>query len=469
MKQRKLLIFFGFLLLVVSGCKKDLFPGGSGDPLKPYAVTENFESGTKAAYAIGNVQLSTGLWSFDDALIGNLAADVKNGNKSVRIRGGSITMNFDIKGISQINIKHAKYGKDPASSWQLFISTDSGTTFTQLGQTITDTSTTLVTDSFLVVSTVKARFRIKKVGVTTNRTNIDDITFKGVGDPGLVVGPPDTNPVDTAGTGNPGNDRGVTAGADAPPATGDNSNLLFGNPSNAQPVLAMGDNYLLDQKYYTESYSSSRGTPNWVSWHLDATNTTNASPRLDNFAGFNGLPASFYEVQSNSYQGSGFDRGHNCPSADRTSSANANSATFLMTNMIPQAPQNNQQTWANLENYLREQVVAGNEVYIIMGSYGSGGTGSNGSATTITSGHVTVPSNVWKVAVIVPAGDADINRVSSTTRVIAVNTPNINAINSDWKQYRVTVRDIERATGYNLLSNLPQNIQDVIETKKDNL
>ena len=102
-----------------------------------------------------------------------------------------------------------------------------------------------------------------------------------------------------------------------------------------------------------------------------------------------------------------------------------------MTNMVPQAPQNNQQTWANFENYLREQVVAGNEIYIIMGSYGTGGTGSNGQANTVNSGHVTVPSNVWKVAVILPAGDNDIGRVTGSTRVIAINTPNINSINSD--------------------------------------
>jgi endonuclease G len=76
---------------------------------------------------------------------------------------------------------------------------------------------------------------------------------------------------------------------------------------------------------------------------------------------------------------------------------------------------------------------------------------------------------VWKIAVIVPIGDGDVSRVSAATRVIAVNTPNINTINSDWKQYRVTVRDIETATGYNLLSSLPQAIQDVVETKKDNL
>jgi endonuclease G len=62
-----------------------------------------------------------------------------------------------------------------------------------------------------------------------------------------------------------------------------------------------------------------------------------------------------------------------------------------------------------------------------------------------------------------------INRVSSTTRVVAVNTLNINTIDKDWRKYRVSVRDIEKATGYNLLSNLPQSIQYVIETKVDAL
>jgi endonuclease G len=244
---------------------------------------------------------------------------------------------------------------------------------------------------------------------------------------------------------------------------------LFGNPSNAQTSLTTNTNYLIDQGYYVESYNSTKGTPNWVSWHLDASNTTNATGRLDNFAAFSGLAPGFYAVQNNSYSGSGFDRGHNCPSADRTSSVDANSATFLMTNMIPQAPQNNQQTWANLENYLRQQVTSGYEVYIIMGSYGTGGVGSASSATvnTINSGHVNVPSNVWKIAVILPVGNGDISRVTSSTRVIAVNTPNINSIGTDWKNYIVTVRDIETATGYNLLSNLPQTIQDAIEVKKD--
>ncbi|MCQ6961300.1 DNA/RNA non-specific endonuclease [Mucilaginibacter aquariorum] len=473
MKIRKLLIFSA-LLLVIASCKKDNTPQQPIDPIvippapKPYTIVEGFETGSKGGYAILDVQLNTGIWSFNDALIGNLAADVKADTKAVRLRTGDITMKFDIKGVEQISIKHAKYGNDAASTWQLMMSVDSGKTFTQLGADIAENNTTLVTDSFKVVTTKPVRFRIQKTGTT--RINLDDITFKGTGDAGIIVGLPDTtDPDTTTNTGTPAADRGVTVGPDAPPATGDNSNLLFGNPSNAQPAVVMADNYLIDQSYYTESYSSTRGTPNWVSWHLDATNITNAAPRVDNFAGFIGLPNTFYQVESNSFSGSGFDRGHNCPSADRTSSANANAATFLMTNMIPQAPQNNQQTWANMENYLREQVVAGNEVYIVMGNYGMGGTGSKGAANKINNDHIIVPSNVWKVAVIVPKGDGDISRITTSTRVIAVNTPNINTTNSDWRQYRVTVRDIETATGYNLLSNLPQNIQDAVETKKDNL
>jgi len=477
----KYFILCAGLALSISACKKDNSSSnthptngngtdtttkGGGTTTTTYNITETFEDGAKTAYADANVALSTGSWDFNDALLGTLSTDVKDGNQCVRLRTGDIAMNFDVNNVTQISIKHAKYGSDAASVWQLMISTDGGATYTPLGNSINETGNTLVTDSFKVTVTGKVRFEIKKSGTT--RIDIDDINFKGTGDPGITLTDPTTGP-DTSASGSATTPRGVTVGNDVPPASGDNSNLLLGNPSNATNAIAMMDNYLIDQSYYIESYNADKGEPNWVSWHLDATNITNATDRLNNFAAFNGLPQSWFEVQSNGYSGSGFDRGHNCPSADRTSSTNANASTFLMTNMIPQAPQNNEQTWANLENYLREQVVSGNEVYVIMGSYGTGGTGSNGAANTINNGHVNVPGNVWKVAVIIPAGDNDISRVTAGTRVIAVNTPNVNSVNSDWTQYIVTVRDIEKATGYNLLSALPQSVQDAIETKKDNV
>lgn len=464
----KNLLIYGSLAVVLAGCSKQT----TEEPVKvipptPYSVTEDFENSTKTAYVAANISSPTGSWNLDDAVIGNIATDLKNGTKSIRLRAGKVTMNFDVSGMTMLYIKHGIFGTDDASSWQLMMSTDAGKTFTKVGDDIAENNTTLKLDSFKVTATTPVRFQIVKTGTKT-RVNFDDITFKGTGDPNITAGTPDTNPVDTASNTKAATPRGITAGPDAQPVSGDNSNALFGNPSNANMVLP--DNFLLDQRYYVESYSSGRATPNWVSWHLDASSISKVSGRLDNFAGFTGLPAGAFQVQSNSYSGSGFNRGHNTPAADRTSSNDANSATFLMTNMIPQAPLNNQKTWAALEDYLRAKVLEGNEVYIIMGSYGTGGVGSSGTGVinTIANGKVTVPANVWKVAVILPVGDNDISRVTSTTRVIAVNTPNNNNIDPDWKKYRVKVRDIEKATGYDLLSALPKSIQDVIENVVDN-
>lgn len=469
--KRKDLLYFSFFLFLFSCAKseKNTQPTPEQKPVtqvQSYSLIENFEAGTKAAYASGNVRLMTGTWIFEDALLGNLASDSKNGANAVRLRSGRIAMTFDVSGVETVHVNHAKYGSDGDSQWELWMSDDAGTTFTKVGGTVNTNSTTLVADSFKVAAKGKVRFEIRKIGTT--RLNIDDITIKGKGDPGIIVGEPDTG-TDSGETSGPDEGRGTPdgTGPDVPPARGDNSNMLLGNPSGAQSNILFPDNYLIDQKYYVQSYSNNRGTPNWVSWHLDATSILKATDRLDNFAAFTGLPAGWYQVQNDSYKNSGFDRGHNCPSADRVSSAEANSSTFLMSNMIPQAPENNQKTWANLENYLRGQVVLGNEVYIIMGSYGSGGTGRNGAATGIDHGRITVPAYLWKVAVILPSGSNDLSRISATTRVIAIQTPNNNSTDPDWKKYVTTIREIEKATHYNLLSELPARTQDVLETTAD--
>jgi endonuclease G len=172
-------------------------------------------------------------------------------------------------------------------------------------------------------------------------------------------------------------------------------------------------------------------------------------------------------VQANDYTGSGFDRGHNCPSADRTGSVADNSATFLMSNMMPQAPNNNQQTWANLENYARTLVSAGNELYLICGSYGRGGTGSKGYATTLAGGKITVPAHCWKVLVVLPNGTNDLARITTKTRVIAIDTPNDNSLSTSWATYRTTVDAIEAATGLDLLSALPASTQKTLEASRD--
>ena len=462
---------FTSMLLIVAllGCKKNdtVTPSTTAVYVHvpaPYVIKEDFEMGTKAAYAIAPVTIKTGEWSFDDALLGKLATDIKNNTQSVRLRTGKIEMNFDIDSLSMIKISHAKFGSDGNSELTVWMSTDKGVSYTQIGNTLTTNSTTFITDSIKITANKPVRFQIRKAGTT--RVNIDDIIFIGAGNPGINFNEPADNTPDTTNYSTPaaGRDLPSGAGPDVPPTDGDNSNMLFGNPSNATNSAAITENYLIDKKYYVISYSSSRATPNWVSWHLDETNI-GSTPRQDNFAAFLGLPTGYYQVQSNSYSGSGFDRGHNCPSADRTSSLEANSSTFLMTNMIPQAPQNNQRAWADLETYLRAEVNKGYEVYTIMGSYGKGGIGSNGYAETINNGKVTVPKRVWKIAIILQKGDGDLARTTADTRILAVDTPNENTLDTDWKKHITTVDAIEKATGYDLLSKLSTDLQKKLQAK----
>ncbi|HEX9060491.1 MAG TPA: DNA/RNA non-specific endonuclease [Clostridia bacterium] len=256
-------------------------------------------------------------------------------------------------------------------------------------------------------------------------------------------------------------------GTSANAATGENDNMGLGNPSSATTSTSNANNYLMVKPQYTLSYNNSKHEPNWVSWHLCSSDIGSVS-RQDSFRPDTTLPSGWYEVTGSEFSGSGFDRGHMCPSADRTSSVTNNSATFLMDNMIPQAPKNNQITWENLESYCRQLAQSGNELYIISGGYGKGGTGSNGYMTTVGNG-VVVPAKTWKIIVVLPQGDNDISRIKTSTRVIAVLMPNDQTCSSHpWSYYRVSVDTIESLTGYDFLSSIPASIQSVIEAGVDN-
>ncbi len=248
----------------------------------------------------------------------------------------------------------------------------------------------------------------------------------------------------------------------------DNSNLMLGNPSDAEHDIADENNYLMVKDYYVLSYNRSRAIANWVSWYVGPTWLGDAE-RSDAYGPDSELPASWFHVTDGSYTGSGFSRGHNCPSADRTSSDAANEATFLMTNMIPQVQENNGGVWENLEAYIRTKVNSGSEAFVIMGNYGVGGTDTNNVyKESIAGGAIAVPKFIWKVVVIIPQGNGDLGRITNATRVIAVNTPNSKTISGSWGSFRVSVDAIETATGLDLLSILPDDVEVAVEARVDN-
>ncbi|HEY0462211.1 MAG TPA: DNA/RNA non-specific endonuclease [Pyrinomonadaceae bacterium] len=242
----------------------------------------------------------------------------------------------------------------------------------------------------------------------------------------------------------------------ATPAEAQAVYLALGNPSNA--TAADPNNYLLVNNFMVISYNRDRGIPNWVAWRVSKADLGSLD-REDSFRPDDRLPKGWTRVTPADYTGSGFDRGHVCPNADRYSSREAADSTFVMTNMTPQTGDLNRGPWQKLEAYLRTLVNRGSDVYIYAGVYGSKGKLKQ---------KVTIPSNDWKVAVVVPAGTPT-SAINEGARVIAVDMPNVKGImNADWQVYRTSVRQIEQATGYNLLSTLPQAVQDKLETKVDN-
>ena len=259
--------------------------------------------------------------------------------------------------------------------------------------------------------------------------------------------------------------------------------MKFGNPSAAVPDSRVPDNYLMVKPQYALSYNSDMGRPNWVSWHLTGSGPTEwfgSVTRVDTFRPDPMLPLAWYRVQAFDFASSGFDRGHMCPNADRDSTVPTMQSTFLMDNMIAQAPDNNQGPWAEMEQALRDIAGTTNEVYIVAGPSGVGGTGANGFAEKIANEKVTVPAWTWKAALILPKpanGDIsdDIARVAASTRVIAVIMPNTQGIRSadpndptkNWMRFETTVDAIEQLTGYNLFSNIPSAIQNAIEASND--
>ncbi len=233
------------------------------------------------------------------------------------------------------------------------------------------------------------------------------------------------------------------------------------------------DEILISRKQYVLSYNQMRRSPNWVAWELDATDIGN-SGRSDVFWQDEDLQKYLSRtgkgsaVSPTEYKGSCFDRGHQVPSNDRTSRVTDNEYTFTMSNMIPQTAAMNRGNWWHLEAYTRAIVKNGKRVYVISGpvydeDFGRIGTGRD----------IPVPSKNFKVIFILGPNQTP-KQITATTPSIAVMIPNVLSDGSkpvqtskvcddlekpvrvdrdEWKKYKTTVAEIERATGLKLTSD----------------
>jgi endonuclease G len=233
--------------------------------------------------------------------------------------------------------------------------------------------------------------------------------------------------------------------------------LAMGTPTDKDP----SDDTLLTKPQYALSYNQRRNVPNWVSWNLNETYFGDAPRHKGRFLTDESLPPGALRVRDQDYAGSGYDRGHMVRSEERTRTPEDNAVTFLLTNILPQRHDLNGGPWLRLEDHCQDLAQKGHrELYIMAaGVFG---------AHPETIGHgVAVPEACVKIVVVLDRGQGA-EDVTESTRVIAVLMPNTTGIlNEGWGRYRTTVREIERRTGYDFLSAVPEAIKRVLDDRID--
>lgn len=139
---------------------------------------EDFEDGSKGGYAPANVTLGSGVWFFNDALIGNQSGDLRNGTQSARIRAGYIQMGFDFPdGLSELSFYAANSGfsGDNGGIVQAKYSTDGGSSWSDLGDPIVLGSTL---EQYTLNDNIAGNVRVRLEHLAGGRVNIDDVLIE---------------------------------------------------------------------------------------------------------------------------------------------------------------------------------------------------------------------------------------------------------------------------------------------------
>ncbi len=220
-------------------------------------------------------------------------------------------------------------------------------------------------------------------------------------------------------------------------------NGLYASAQTDTSYLPHGDNVIY-HRHYILDYNERHEQANWVVYYLEASESNGTAPRSDIFR-----PDPMVSTGSaalGDYKGSGYDRGHLAPAGDMAFSWVAMSESFFMSNMSPQTPALNRGKWKSLESKVREWAGKKYGVYVITGPVFQNNQGSIGP------NRVTVPGYYYKI----------IFNPSDTT-VVSFLMPN-RKLEKGIFEYAVSVDQVEAMTGIDFLWQLPDDIENKIES-----
>jgi endonuclease G len=206
---------------------------------------------------------------------------------------------------------------------------------------------------------------------------------------------------------------------------------------------------VVSHAYYTLSYAEIHEQAEWVAYELTKDKVGGKHSRSNNFRSDPMVITGSAALLD--YKGSGYDRGHLVPAADMAFDADAMSQTFFMSNMSPQQPSFNRGIWKTLEEQVRTWAVENEHIYVITGPV------LTSSLVKIGPGDVTVPTEFYKVILDYKAPEI---------KAIAMLLPNKKG-EGRLSSYAVTIDHLERITGIDFFPDLPNDMEEMLESRKD--
>ncbi|QPL48055.1 DNA/RNA non-specific endonuclease [Halomonas sp. A40-4] len=203
---------------------------------------------------------------------------------------------------------------------------------------------------------------------------------------------------------------------------------------------------------YLVGWSDVRVNPLWVSYQVAAVDDTRIGSRPD----FRPDWRTLWPVGTDSYSGSGYDRGHLAPNyaIAAVHGRSAQLDTFYMSNMTPQRPNLNRRLWQRLEEAVMDHFAPRfDRLQIITGPVFPDNLMDNVFNRV---GLVEVPEAFYKI-IVAPHDEAPLALAFIMPQDVRGNEP--------LDDYLVSIDDIEARTGLDFFHELNDNVESVLESE----
>lgn len=213
---------------------------------------------------------------------------------------------------------------------------------------------------------------------------------------------------------------------------------------------------------YSVEWDKEKKSQRWSCYQLNRANSVSNTQRYkdkDNQYPMDPLLPSADYMSRDLIYGSGYEHGHICPSADRLYSYNANLQTFYLTNMQPQdrimnSGMNYDSPWYRLEMQVRAWATASTteNLYIV-----KGGTIEDHQLREIVKNELRVPKYFF-VALLLK------NAQGYKACGFWMEHDGKDHGKEPLGNFAVNIRELERRTGIDFFCNLPDKIEEHVET-----